>query len=379
MKMGGKLSILALICILAAAFPNYSAADLPPPDRKAAKLAGPVRSVIAKVGPLKKKLGFWSESELRAGPRFVFDEAGRTIEATSYDERGAVTDRMTMSYDNVSNLTERVLYYRGKVMQKEIHSFDHEGRLVQKTVGEPPRRRYSYTYRSDGRIGERRHYYGPKSHKGDAPDFITNYSYDLAGNKIEEGVYFASGHLDHKTSYRYDATGRCIERAVYGSNGALRARFTTTYDANDAKGHKAEEATYKPFLAEDLLKEKKRYDSAGNVIEELSYHGGDPLTRTVIKYDARGNEVERTFYNLLYPKPKEKLRWTSSYDQHDNLTEWKQYEDGQLVESESYEYEYDNHGNWIKRLRRGVSKQSSPEGPWLGEERHVTYRTIEYY
>lgn len=185
MKMRDKLIILMLIGVLSVALPNYSAADFPPPDRKAMELVGSVRSVTWKSSKLKEMHGSWNESEIEIDLRLVFDKAGRTTEAITYDSRGAVDYRWVIKYDSSGNRTEYVIYNRGKLREKETFSFDQEGRLVQKSVGEPPRTTYLNVYRSDGRIGES-HYYGSNSQKGGVPKSIIYYSYDLSGNKIEE-------------------------------------------------------------------------------------------------------------------------------------------------------------------------------------------------
>lgn len=205
--------------------------------------------------------------------RFVFDRSGRTIEANTYESSGAVDSRFSIKYDSRGNLTERVIYTGGKVTSRENFSYDEKDRLVQKVVGDPPREIYNILYSQDGHIVERQ-YYDLNSQNGDAPDSIIYYSYDLSGNKTEEREVSSRGSLKRKVSYKHDEAGQCIERSIYGYDGALRIRFTIKYNT---KGKKVMESTYKQSFNKELINETKRYDSAGNVIEELSYSGGEPI------------------------------------------------------------------------------------------------------
>ena len=135
-----------------------------------------------------------------------------------------------------------------------------------------------------------------------------------------------------KETYKYDDKGNLIEWYYYELHDGLAA-------------------TYK-------------YDAKGNLIEEISYsHAG--VGNTTYKYDAKGNKIEENSYfiGLLDRK------YTMKYDAKGNLIEGNSYEaDGSLDYKYTFKYEFDEKGNWIKRI---TFKNQIPES--------IEEREFEYY
>ena len=74
---------------------------------------------------------------------------------------------------------------------------------------------------------------------------------------------------------------------------------------------------------ESRQEDHKKYDDKGNKVEESEYgSGGELIRRETNKYDEKGNMVEANYYNL----------------------------EGSLNDKSTYKYEFDNHGNWLKRI-----------------------------
>ncbi len=121
-----------------------------------------------------------------------------------------------------------------------------------------------------------------------------------------------------KLKYDYDSNGRLVEDGSYGNDGSFRVRYTYKY--------------------KDGQKEVVSYDGNGKVLRKYIY--------TV---DDKGLETAREEYDL---------------------------KDSKVTESVSFKYEFDAHGNWIKRTDLvSVTK----DGKTDLVERAAFYRTITYF
>jgi hypothetical protein len=88
--------------------------------------------------------------------------------------------------------------------------------------------------------------------------------------------------------------------------------------------------------------------------------------KNTYKYDDKGNEIEKNFYNSSGSLGNKS---TYKYDDKGNLIEENSYySDGSLESKETYMYEFDKMGNWIKRVS---FKEDKPDV--------ITERVIEYY
>jgi protein TonB len=106
----------------------------------------------------------------------------------------------------------------------------------------------------------------------------------------------------------------------------------------------------KPLEGQRVLLEATTYDMKGNRVDNAYYlaAGGSLTGKEVYKYDDRGNIVEMTLHNA----------------------------DGSLLSKETYAYELDAVGNWVKMT---TSVAVIEAGRVAFEPSEVTYRTIAYY
>jgi len=106
----------------------------------------------------------------------------------------------------------------------------------------------------------------------------------------------------------------------------------------------------KPVEGQRVLLEATTYDMKGNRVDNAYYlaAGGTLTGKEVYKYDARGNMVEMTLHNA----------------------------DGSLLSKETYAYEFDPVGNWVKMTTAVAVIEA---GRVTFEPSEVTYRTIAYY
>ncbi|MFN0109823.1 MAG: hypothetical protein ACKVZH_13290 [Blastocatellia bacterium] len=115
-----------------------------------------------------------------------------------------------------------------------------------------------------------------------------------------------------------------------------------------------------------------KHDSAGNRIEEKEFDDSANVSTTSYNYDVNGNRVEETVKRLKISLRKR----VNGYDEKGNIEEATEYIDSTVIKKESYTYEFDSVGNWIKRIASSLTNKS---GKALSEPMSVTYRTITYY
>ncbi|MBL0191576.1 MAG: hypothetical protein IPQ18_09605 [Saprospiraceae bacterium] len=112
--------------------------------------------------------------------------------------------------------------------------------------------------------------------------------YDKKGKLSELNWYNLDGKLESKSIYKYDEKGNLSELNMYHSDGSL------------------------------FFNEAYKYDDMETQIESTIYGQHNRVTK---KFDDKGNQIEKKIYNS----------------------------DGSLGSSENFTYEFDDHGNWIKR------------------------------
>lgn len=132
------------------------------------------------------------------------------------------------------------------------------------------------------------------------------------------------------------------DREQDGLNGPVRRVKTETAKIAVKNG--------KPVEGPRAVLETITYDNKGTRVDSAYFltAGGTLTGKEVYKYDDRGNMVEMTLHN----------------------------EDGSLQARETYSYEFDSVGNWVKMT---TSVAVIEGGKLTFEPTEVTYRTIAYY
>lgn len=244
-------------------------------------------------------------------------------------------------------------------------------------------------------------------------DFNLSFLYNKDGNMIEKLTYNADGQIDRKWTYEYDdKKGQVIERVYSNSNEEPLFKRINYYDK---KGNKTKHLGYTQEDNEPY-KETLKYDKSDNILEEVDYVDGGPL-KTLYKYDEKDNLIEKselmvdnpmmtetyeydkegkllaskqdegrtshaTFvFEKKYREGKETERkvykngepdgrFVYKYDDRGNRIEYQQFDlDDNLVSGEKTDFEYDQKGNWIKKIpldRRGIPQ-------------YLVEREIEYF
>ena len=188
------------------------------------------------------------------------------------------------TYDANGNLTKYTWCDKGKVFCYGENTYDTKGNLTKET----------------------------KNYKNDKLVYITEYTYDVNGNKIK-GICKVNGKLDSSTEYTYDANGNLTKQIDKDEHGKVTNTKECTYDAN------------------------------GNLTKEIE-NGGYNYTSEYI-YDANGNltkQIEKDKNGEV------NLSLEYTYDTNGNIT--KNIQDWTHIGSDIFEYIYDDSGNLTKKI-----------------------------
>ena len=228
--------------------------------------------------------------------------------------------------------------------QGQVGTYDRAGRLVEQVL-----------YNPDG-----------------SPFQRTVRSYSQGGQPSQEIVYGPDGSLWHRLVWTYDERGAITAAVRYEADGTLLSRELFRYNA----------ATPKPVESVSQDKDETffgravyRYDAAGRMLER-SWVDDErkPVSRNVYAYDERGNLTTIEVYDR---QDALSSRWVYRYDDTRNRTEWLAYHpDGSLAGRQVYRYEFDERGNWTRKMI----------ADWVGdgqtgrlEPSEVVHRTLSYY
>ncbi len=212
--------------------------------------------------------------------------------------------------------------------------------------------------------------------------------YNEKGFLVKYQKYETDGSLYENTILIKNENDKLLKRITQDSKGKLKKYLTTKLDDKDNI------IEYNTYNNQDELVniQIKEYDSNGNnisfinksiksnrtfktlykyntfreMIKETDYKPDSSIKdiRTY-KYDKKGNEIEQ---HLNRPDGSF-TKFVSEYDQFNNLILHNWFDkNGNQKHQTSFEYVYDNNGNWLTKKRYSN-----------GELRYVWEREIEYY
>ena len=212
--------------------------------------------------------------------------------------------------------------------------------------------------------------------------------YDKNEKIIETGKYERDGSIYEKVFYERNENGKAIKALKKNSENEIKSYWTYEYDSNqnaievntynseniltkiqsnkyDENGNNIEMILKAPE-SENGWKYVYKYNSDNKKIEQFRYKpDGSIKDRRTYNYNNDGNEFEQ-----FQHKPDGTImKYVSEYDEMDNLINHTWYdEQGNQTHQTSYEYVYDENGNWI-------TKKSSSKGVLS----MVYERQIEYH
>lgn len=251
----------------------------------------------------------------------------------------------TLVYDAEERLIEEADYLPGGMPDtKSTSTYDAKGREVEHAffVHDSLVRRWTATYDNRARTGVRVEYWGDGRVSGKYDE-----KYDAKGSLAQIVERDPDGYIKRRSVMTYDAQSNLIERKRYERGKMLQGRDIYTYDKD---GNKTSETNfYRDGRKMRSGKTAFIYDAIGRLTEEARYLNGVLSSRTITKYDSKGNRTEIVELNP----------------------------DGSTSRKDSISYEeFDAAGNWTKAV---VSEWRSTKGQPDFRRNFVLYRTLTYW
>ncbi len=224
-----------------------------------------------------------------------------------------------------------------RLPESELAAFDRHGELLLQYPYNSSQEKWDYEYDIDGNLIEM------INHRSGLTVLNAVFEYNEEGNFIK-GNMSMPPDVAWTFAYEYDEDGRMNESSVYVDEGIVSERTVLKYDAN------------------------------GNKVERIDYSSSEsPDFKHTYKYDDTGTMIESSFYE--YSKGAEKIWETNKYNTKGDDVEVIRYAyspDRSVYATIVFSYvEYDEYGNWIKR---NILKSDESE-----TLQYAQYRIIDYY
>lgn len=234
------------------------------------------------------------------------------------------------------------------------------------------------------------------TYKSGVPDIsskkeTTSYKYNSSGKMTEkqcvekpcgeifEGMYFNNVLIE---KYEYDDMGNITEEKYYDEGSGLLIKITRKFDS---MGNIIEELLFES--ATIVVKTLKKYDTTGNVLDETKYKGKDYEQRTWT-YDAKGKEIEQTHY---YNTNTDTFKFTTKRDEYGNAVEYRSTADYNPVSYTFYKYDkdgkileaaysgstdYEKHSYQYDTIGRVIFREIYNQNSWLTSSKtNIEYDT----
>ncbi len=191
----------------------------------------------------------------------TYNQDGNILQETHFNAEGAVESKVETSYDEAGRAVESSQFDEfGELCQKNVFYYDENNEIARKGCyygeGSPE---YATVYvRENGRVIREDSY--------DEDDFSfteKSYEYDDAGHPVLTTEFDEDGNVLYKTAEEYSQSNLLVKRQVDEPQQHDRRTFVYEYDEN---GRKTKELMYN-YDGKLIAKAYYRYDDNGNVIE----------------------------------------------------------------------------------------------------------------
>lgn len=294
---------------------------------------------------------------------YRFNREGNIVEHKYFLSDTTKWSRTICRYDNDSRLKEKIAYNDdNNEISRETWEYDNDGNLLMKTsLNNLAGIAYTeaYTYNNEKREIEK------ILSKARCNENIVSVYYNNGEVKREKRKQYLTCQLI-KTLYKLDERGNRIEEIYFKSDDTPGARNVNVYDLN---GRKTEERHIRsdggagPWY-------RSSYDESGNMIEICSYNQFDSLFyRVIMNYDDRGRLTER-WSETPHSDPEMDAHF--AYNEYgDVLEELRDF--GMRSSQLFYNYQYDESGNWITRVKEEISPKTGRRYLVSTTERELNY------
>jgi uncharacterized protein YcfL len=269
---------------------------------------------------------------------------------------------------NVKSIEEK--YFEGaekfgepvktKLKNITIVLFDKSGKFIENKTLYPDgslKGMNTYKYNKNGKLIE------DKWFQSEGLEMYHIYKYDKKGNNIEDNHYESNGKLIAKTINKFDLNNNEVDSRVYVSNGSLYRKTLSKFDDDNFKIQE-EVSEFDGSRLVVIKKESMENDERGNVIKENSYdEKGNLEYFYMYNYDEKDNKLEETF-----SKEGGNIKKTNKHNKLGHCFEGVEYLNDVLKDKFINVFQYDNKGNWVKRIHYNNGVISS-----------IDERKIKYY
>ena len=272
----------------------------------------------------------------------TFDDTGRIIEEVRTYPNSRAEWRRTYTYAPPERLATVTHIYVGAVTGIWRYAYTVNGQLERITHDDAEGNTVSVrTFRyDDGVLAEER-----SEHAGlDTFDFVWLYLYDRSGNVIRERYTQSATDFSIDTTYEHDSKKRVIDLRMTDTFGRPFESSEYTFDGSDRQTRDVREqkGIVTGYTSEYV------YDSEDRMIASTLYDAdGSWQSAERFVYDEAGNQVESIELNR----------------------------DGSYRYMTTYEYEYDDWGNWVSSTQYFSNNQTEQ----YGIIRQVLERDIAYH
>ncbi len=202
------------------------------------------------------------------------------------------------------------------------------------------------------------------------------HSYDEKGNRTLVTLTDRDGSPISVTAFAYDEDGNQTASVTADMKPDRLGQF----DIAELRHYNGEgrERLRLLFMGHESVRKKVfEYDEEGKRVEETSLEDEQVSFRMINKYDSMGNLVERLYYDAQGVLEGKEV---SEYDERGNRIRESHYDvDGSLRSQFSSRYEFDERGNWVKRIDTTDVNPLNAEGQPTYIPGSVTTRTVSYY
>jgi hypothetical protein len=249
------------------------------------------------------------------------------VERKGYREDGSGAGTTIYAYDSEGSKTEETFFYSDGQVECHAH-YDRRGNVVESAVYQSDgtitmKNTWKYNYKFEGNRVEEEYWHKehirPKPIQKDGVVYAAYAPLGLTPQEVEAAAVqiYLKKEVRHRRIIMYDDHGQIIEKVEYSANGDWER--------------------------------KERYNAEGQIIEQ----GWNGLNKTLFHYNEEGQLMEM---NDSHEADQLGLggfnsKYLFTYDDRGNLVESLWYEaDGSLQERITCDYEYDQEGNWTKKI-----------------------------
>lgn len=262
-------------------------------------------------------------------------------------------------YKGKDFIINKIQYSNGKPSLKTDYTYDEKGKnnlsITRRNGNNTPFDKVVMKYKNDQLI-ERVAY----NHQQNPTNRIVYY-YDTKGNVTGENSYGSTDMIASKIEYSYNDKNQKVREVHLKKDGIKDYEILHAYGDDKVISTKIFNSK-----GEMSYEERKGYDNEGNLISHYTYDKFDNV-KSLEQYTYDGN-ANKTGW-IVYNNDKMILKANYGYDKHGNLASLMAVDyNGVVQESEVYNYQYDEKGNWIQK---SLIKDNRPA--------IITKRTIVYF